>query len=95
MYDAAINQASLSVQDALQVAALSEDMHIADLSAAITRTDNPDLTYIYQQELAFSRNNLRALVQQLTALGGTYKPTYLSQQTYDSIIGSPMEPVPT
>jgi len=94
LYDTYANAGSTSVLGALTAAATSEDMHIADLNAAISRTDNDDLKFIYRQELAFSRNNLRALSQWITAFAGTYTPTYLTKDYYNALISSPMEPVP-
>jgi len=64
-------------------------MHIADLTAAIGQTDNSDVQFIYRQQLASSRNNLRALNQWITAYSGTYTPTYITQSSYNEIINSP------
>jgi|GEM_PF-719649 len=81
--------------DSLGAAAQSEEIHISDLTGAMSRTDNPDLQYIYNQELALSRNNLRALASALSAAGGSYSPQYLTVDTYNAIIGSPMESIPS
>jgi len=94
LYTTWANDGSISAISALKAAATSEDMHIADLMAAIGRTDNNDLKFIYQQQLAFSRNNVRALAQWITAFGGTYTPTYITQDYYNALINSPAEPVP-
>jgi hypothetical protein len=94
LYTGWVNDGSTSAISALKAAATSEDMHIADLNAAIGRTDNNDLIFIYRQELAFSRNNLRALSQWMTAFGATYIPTYITPSYYNALINSPAEPVP-
>ncbi len=94
LYTTWVNDGSLSAISALKAAATSEDMHIADLNAAIGRTDNNDLNFIYRQQLAFSRNNLRALSQWITAFGATYIPTYITPDYYNSLINSPAETVP-
>lgn len=94
MYTTGVNNGLISVTQALSTSATFEDMHIADLESAITRTDNKDVAFIYRQELAASRNNLRALVQWITAYGGTYTPTYISQDYYNQIISTPMEQIP-
>ena len=94
LYTTWVNDGSTSAISALRAAAKSEDMHIADLMAAVERTDNNDLKFIYRQQLAFSRNNVRALVQWITAFGGTYTPTYITQDYYNALINSPAEPVP-
>ena len=94
LYTTWANDGSLSAIAALKAASTSEDMHIADLNGAIGRTDNNDLKFIYRQELAFSRNNLRALSQWITAFGATYIPTYITPDYYNALINSPAEPVP-
>ena len=95
MYVTWANEGSMSSMAALKAGATSEDMHIADLTAAIARTDNKDVNFIYRQELAFSRNNLRALVQWINAFGGVYTPTYITPAYYNALISSPAEPVPS
>jgi hypothetical protein len=94
LYNNWADSGSISVMNALTACATSEDMHIADLEAAIGRTDNDDLKFIYRQQLVFSRNNLRALVQWITSFGGTFSPTYLSKDYYNALINSPMEQMP-
>jgi hypothetical protein len=94
MYNADINTGLSSATDALTYSATFEEMHIADLQGAIGRTDNSDLQFIYQQELASSRNNLRALIPWITAYGGTYTPTYITQSYYNEIISTSAEQVP-
>ncbi|MFA4849013.1 MAG: DUF2202 domain-containing protein [Methanoregula sp.] len=94
MYNTDINSGLSSAIDALKYSTTFEDMHIADLQAAIGRTDNNDLQFIYRQELASSRNNLRALNQWITAYGGTYTPTYITKSYYNEIISTPAEQVP-
>ena len=94
MYNADINSGRSSATDALTYSATFEDMHIADLQAAIGRTDNNDLQLIYLQELASSRNNLRAFNPWITAYGGTYTPTYITKSYYNEIISTPAEPIP-
>jgi len=93
-YNNAVNTGSLSAKDALLVDATAEDMHIADLESAISRTDNRDNIFIYRQELISSRNNMRAISQWITAYGGVYTPTYLSPAYYNSLITTPAEYVP-
>ena len=95
LYTTWANDGSTSAIAALRAAAKSEDMHIADLMAAIGRTDNNDLNFIYRQQLAFSRNNLRTLVQWITAFGGAYTPTYITQDYYNTLVNSPVEQVPS
>ncbi|MFA4859939.1 DUF2202 domain-containing protein [Methanoregula sp.] len=93
-YNAGVNTGSMGVKDAIMVSATAEDMHIADLAAAIGRTDNTDLQFMYRQELAFARNNLRTLSQWLTAYGGVFTPTYISVDYYNALMNSPVEQIP-
>lgn len=94
MYNSDVNSGLSSAADALKSSAKFEDMHIADLSAAMGRTDNKDLTFIYQQQLAISQNNLRALSQNMAGFGVVYVPQYITPESYALIIASPMEQLP-
>ena len=93
MYDTGVSSGSMSVTNALNSSAMYEDLHIADLLTAIGRTDNEDLKFIYNQELALSRNNLRQLSSTMTGYGSAYAPTYITPAYYQEIISSPEEPV--
>lgn len=93
MYDTGVSSGSMSVTSALNSSAGYEDLHIADLVAAIGRTDNEDLKFIYQQELIISRNNLRDLVKTMAPYGSAYSPRYLSPEYYEEIISTPVEPM--
>jgi len=92
-YNQLIGGVSVLPTDILSTAAQSEELHIADLSAALTRTDNADLKYIYNHQLALDRNDLREITAELRARGGTYSPQYLTMDSYNAIIGSPVENV--
>ena len=94
MYTNGVNAGLSSSADALKSSAAVEDMHIADLSNAMVRTDNIDLLYMYRQELACSRNNLRSLSERISAFGQTYTPRYITPASYAEIIGAPMEQLP-
>ena len=93
MYDDAVSAGSLSVTGAITASMKYDDLHIADLMSAIGRTDNDDLKFIYEQELALSRNNMRLLHDTLKEYGGTYVPTYITPAYYNEIITTPAEPV--
>jgi len=87
-------QSGGTTPDQLTTAAMSEEIHIIELTTALGRADNADLRYIYNQELALSRNNLRTIVPQLAAFGTTYVPQYLTQDEFNAIVSGPMETVP-
>ncbi len=92
-YDSLSGNISVLSTDVLGAAAEGEDLHVADLTAAIRRTDNPDLLSVYNHQLSLARNNLREVVSELRARGGTYSPRYISMDYFNAIIGSPVEPV--
>jgi len=94
MYNNDLNTGLSSASDALKMSAQFTDMNIADLTAAIGRTDNQDLVYIYKQQLALARNDLRSLSQSLAGYGVVYVPQYITPASYAAIIGSPMETIP-
>lgn len=94
MYTSGVNAGLSSVTDALKSSANVEELHIADLTAAMQRTDNPDVQYVYRQEMAASRNNLRALSQWINGYGQTYLPRYITPASYAAIINAPMESLP-
>jgi hypothetical protein len=94
IYDKVTGEGSSPV-NALKASATSEDLHIADLNAALGRTDNDDLKFIYNQQLVLSRNNLRGIIPWIAAFepSYTYSPTYITPNYYTSIITSPMETI--
>jgi len=94
LYNTMIGNASILPSDILSTVAQSEELHIADLSGAITRTDNPDLKYVYSHQLALDRNDLREIASELRARGVAYSPQYITPQAYNAIIATPPEMVP-
>ncbi|WP_300219197.1 DUF2202 domain-containing protein [Methanoregula sp.] len=94
MYNNDLNTGLSSAADALRVSAQFTEMNIADLSAAIGRTDNQDLTYIYNHQMAVASNNLRQLSQAMSGYGVVYTPNYITAESYARIIASPMERIP-
>jgi len=77
--------------DALTVGATIEDLDIHDLVGDIERTDNQDITLVYENLMRGSRNHMRAFTRQLESRDVTYTPVYISQAEYDAIIDSPQE----
>jgi len=94
MYNNDLNTGLSSAADALKMSARAADMNAADLTAAIGRTDNKDLIYIYNQQLAIARNDLRQLSSAMSGYGVVYVPEYITPESYALIIASPMETVP-
>lgn len=94
IYNNDLNTGLSSAADALKMSAQAADMNAADLTAAIGRTDNKDLIYIYNQQLAIARNDLRQLSSALSGYGVVYMPQYITPESYALIIASPMETIP-
>ena len=86
-YDDLVARGSASLLEALHVGAYIEELDIADLRAAITRTDEAPLISAYENLLAGSRNHLRAFVSQIGSLGVDYVAQVLDQADVDAIVG--------
>ncbi|MHC4142954.1 MAG: DUF2202 domain-containing protein [Planctomycetota bacterium] len=92
LYEELTAGGAASLLDAVRVGALIEEMDIADLREALSVTTRPELRWKYENLMRGSRNHLRAFAARIDALGGTYEAQYLTQEEFDQIAGSPMEP---
>lgn len=81
----------MSLEEALTVGALIEDLDIADLQKQIALTDNDDIKLVYENLMRGSRNHLRSFVSQLSSRGVTYTPQYITQSEFDAILASTQE----
>ncbi|WP_258084337.1 DUF2202 domain-containing protein [Thermococcus thermotolerans] len=88
LYDRLIEMGGGSVVDALKVGALIEETDIVDLQERIAQTDNEDIKLVYENLMAGSENHLRAFTGQLEAYGVTYEPQVVSEDYYQSVIGT-------
>ncbi len=88
LYDQLIAQGEESIEGAIQVGALIEELDIADLRRLIDESDNDDIKVVYQNLLKGSRNHLRAFARQLSRYNTTYSTKYLSQAEFDRIASS-------
>lgn len=89
LYDQLVADGGVSLESALRVGALIEEVDIIDLETGIAQSDNEDIKLVYGQLLAGSYNHLRAFVNNLgrqTDLA--YAPQLLDQAAYDAIVGS-------
>ena len=91
LYDDLTTRGLVSLEDALTVGAIIEDLDIADLQKQIAQTDNDDIKLVYENLMRGSRNHLRSFVSQLTSKGVTYVPRYITQSEFDSIVASTQE----
>lgn len=87
LYDQLTLTSDSSLNHALTVGALIEDLDINDIENSKGRTDKSDILNVYDKLQCGSRNHLRSFVGRL----GSYEPTYLSQTEFDDIINSSNE----
>jgi hypothetical protein len=91
LYEELVTRGSASVQEALKVGALIEEMDIKDLSGYLIEISNENIIMVFDNLQKGSRNHLRAFNRQLVKLGLTYTPVYISQDEYDLIVSSQNE----
>ncbi len=91
LYNQLLNTASVSVEEAYKTGAFVEEMDIKDLSESLVNISNENVILLFENLLKGSRNHLRAFDRQLTNLGLSYTPSYISQADFDQIVNSAME----
>lgn len=91
IYNDLLSTGNGSLAAALRVGATIEDLDIQDLLNRTAAMDNKDILAVFGELTKGSRNHLRAFNQNLTNLGETYVPAYISQNLFDDIILSPKE----
>lgn len=91
LYNQLVEAGSASVEEALKVGALIEDLDIVDLENAMERTENTSITTVYENLQRGSRNHIRSFTSMLSRYGETYEPQYLSVDEYEEIITSAQE----
>jgi len=91
LYHELTAQGSQSLEAALQVGALIEDLDIFDLKKYLKGTNNSDIKTLYQNLMKGSRNHMRVFVGQLQRYGVKYAAKFLSPEEMDEIVNSPME----
>lgn len=91
VYNDLIQKGNVSLAEAIKVGLLIEELDISDLQKQIAKTDNQDITLVYENLMRASRNHLRAFNQNAVTQGVTYTPQYISQQEFTSIVNSAWE----
>ncbi len=86
LYNELISMGEKSIVDALKVGALIEEVDIEDLKIAISKTDNEDIKFVYQNLMEGSKNHLRGFTRILSAYGVKYEPQKLSYEEYQEIV---------
>ena len=92
LYDILAETGLQSPDDALRAAALVEETDIEDLQDAMSRTENEDIRYVYENLMRGSENHLRAFVRNLEQRGASYAPVVLTQDDYEEIISTAVRP---
>jgi len=92
-YDELVALGMTSLEDALRVGAIVEELDIADLRAR--PADAPDVAQVFASLERGSRNHLRAFVRQLDRLDADYAPTHLTQAEVDEILAGNIERGPS
>ena len=91
LYDELVSKGSVSVEDTWKVGSLIEEMDISDLEESTSKVTNENINLVFENLQKGSRNHLRAFTRQLTGLGLTYTPVFLSTPEYNQIINSTNE----
>jgi hypothetical protein len=91
LYNDLVAAGSASVEDAFKTGALIEEMDIKDLTETLEFVTNENIIIVFENLLKGSRNHLRAFIRQLTSLGISYIPVYITADEFEQIINSPME----
>lgn len=87
LYNTLLEQGNLSVEAALEVGGIIEEVDILDLTEGLENVDdNLDIIRVYTNLKRGSENHLRAFVKFLSSLGVEYEPHYLDLDTFNSII---------
>lgn len=91
LYNNFVKDGQRSLQDALIVGAIIEDMDIYDLDRFIKEIKNQDLLVLYKNLQKGSRNHLRAYARNIQSHGGNYVPKYISNEMFRNIISTDQE----
>ncbi len=96
MYTTLVREGLVSPVAAYKTGAKIEDLDLYDLAniTADPKVTNEAIEVVFAELARGSRNHLRAFARNLTRLGETYEPIYISAALYEEIINSPMEPGP-
>ena len=88
LYAQLVAQGLNSLEDAIRVGLLIEELDIADLRAASQRTDKPEILAVYADLERGSRNHLRAFYRWMQRLNVSYAPAHLAREDFIAIAES-------
>lgn len=85
LYDDLVAQGAESLEEALRVGALIEEVDIEDLTEALEASEAEDVQRVYGRLLDGSYNHLWAFVSQLERMGVEYDPVVLDDEAFERI----------
>jgi hypothetical protein len=92
LYNQLVEMGSVSLTEAIKVGLAVEEIDILDLEEYLSQTQMADITLVYENLLAGSRNHLRSFASTFERQTGEYyQPQYLSLATYEEIIAGSFE----
>ena len=72
--------------EAFKVMALLEETNIAEYGEVLKTIVNPNIKIVIENLAKASVNHFKAAIRQITALGGTYAPSLMTQEQYRAVI---------
>lgn len=92
LYSELTTQGLASLEGALKVGGMIEELDILDLQKAIAESDKADVDSTYENLMRGSRNHLRAFAKQYNKnIGGTYQAQLMPAAEVSEIISSDQE----
>lgn len=91
LYNKLVEKGSKSIADAFEVGATIEDLDLFDLQIDLDSCDNADIQFVYNNLARGSRNHMRAFYRNLTNVGITYTPQFISKEKFEAIINGSQE----
>jgi len=91
LYDSLTELGSESLESALRVGALVEEVDINDLNIAVAQITNESVLAVYANLTKGSRNHLRSFYGNLEIQGVEYEPQVLDEEYFEEIVNSEME----
>ena len=91
LYNDLIELSAISIEEALKVGALIEDLDINDLDELRNSTSNEEIISVCELLECGSRNHLRSFTGKLELVDFQYAPVYISVEDYNEIITTSLE----
>jgi len=86
IYNQLIEKGSASIEDAVEIGMMIEDMDIFDLQEAMDKTDNEDIIRVFSSLENGSENHMRAFYRQVEKYDISYTPEYITEEEMNAIL---------